>query len=70
MAQQRRGLGRGLGALIPESVLSFEGEAARGGDPALLAGRRGIPAGTPEASTGLDEVVGARYAELAVTAIT
>ena len=69
MAQQRRGLGRGLGALIPESVLSSEGEAARGADAALLAGRRGIPAGGPEAGTALDEVVGARYAEVAVTAI-
>ena len=70
MAQQRRGLGRGLGALIPESVLSSEGEAARGGDAALLAGRRRVPAGGPEADVGLDEVVGARYAEIAVTAIT
>jgi len=70
VAQQRRGLGRGLGALIPESVLSSDGEAARGGDAALLAGRRGIPAGAPEANTGLGEVVGARYAEIAVTAIT
>jgi ParB family transcriptional regulator, chromosome partitioning protein len=69
VAQQRRGLGRGLGALIPESVLSSEGEAARGADAALLAGRRGIPAGAPEADFGPDEVVGARYAEVAVTAI-
>ncbi len=70
MAQQRRGLGRGLGALIPDPVLSSEGEAARGGDAALLVGRRGIPAGAPEADVGLGEVVGARYAEIAVTAIT
>jgi ParB family chromosome partitioning protein len=70
VAQQRRGLGRGLGALIPDPVLSSEGEAARGGDAALLVGRRGIPAGAPEADAGLGEVVGARYAEIAVTAIT
>jgi ParB family transcriptional regulator, chromosome partitioning protein len=72
VAQQRRGLGRGLGALIPESVLPSEGDAARGGDAAFLADRRGTLTGAPEAGTGLDlaEVVGARYAEIAVTAIT
>ncbi len=69
MAQQRRGLGRGLGALIPESPLLAEGDAARGGDTALLAGRRGIPAGSPDAEATAGEVAGARYAEIAISAI-
>ena len=56
--------------MIPESVLSSEGEAARGGDAAHLAGRRGIDAGAPGPDDGLGEVIGARYAEIAVTAIT
>jgi ParB family transcriptional regulator, chromosome partitioning protein len=71
VAQQRRGLGRGLGALIPESPLLAEGDAVRGGgDAAPLAGRREIPAGSPEAGVWPDEVVGARYAEIAVAAIS
>jgi ParB family transcriptional regulator, chromosome partitioning protein len=70
VAQQRRGLGRGLGALIPESPLLAEGDAARGGDTALLAGRRGIPAGSPDAEVLAGEVAGARYAEIAISAIT
>jgi ParB family transcriptional regulator, chromosome partitioning protein len=70
VAQQRRGLGRGLGALIPDSPLLAEGDAARGADTALLAGRRGIPAGVPDIEAGLGEVVGARYAEIAIAAIT
>jgi ParB family transcriptional regulator, chromosome partitioning protein len=70
VAQQRRGLGRGLGALIPDSPLLAEGDAARGGDAALLAGGRGIAAGSPDAEVRPGEVVGARYAEVAITAIT
>ncbi len=69
MAQQRRGLGRGLGALIPDSPLLAEGDAARGGDTALLAARRGIPAGSPDAEVLAGEVAGARYAEIAISAI-
>jgi ParB/RepB/Spo0J family partition protein len=67
VAQQRRGLGRGLGALIPDSPLLAEGDTARGGD--ALAGRR-TSAGSPDAEVTLEEVVGARYAEIAITAIT
>jgi len=70
VAQQRRGLGRGLGALIPDSPLLAEGDAARGGDAAVLAGRHGIPAGPPDAEAPPGEVAGARYAEVSVTAIT
>jgi ParB/RepB/Spo0J family partition protein len=64
VAQQRRGLGRGLGALIPDVAKLAEADAARGrdayaqpetGDPRLAA-----PA----------EVIGAQYAEIPVTAIS
>ena len=66
MAQQRRGLGRGLGALIPESPLLADGDAARGQDPAAGTGRTG-----PAASSGAPtEVFGARYQEIPVSAIT
>ena len=61
MAQQRRGLGRGLGALIPEPGRLAEAEAARG------AAR--VPSGETSAAA-LGEVAGARYEEVAVTAIT
>jgi len=70
VAQQRRGLGRGLGALIPDSPLLAEGDPARGGDTALLAGRLGTPAGSPDAGFSADEVVGARYADIPIAAIT
>jgi ParB family transcriptional regulator, chromosome partitioning protein len=61
VAQQRRGLGRGLGALIPEPGRLAGAEAAR--DPARA------PSGEPSAAA-LGEVAGARYEEVAVTAIT
>jgi ParB family chromosome partitioning protein len=60
VAQQRRGLGRGLGALIPEPGRLAEAETARGAARA--------PSG--ETSAALGEVAGARYEEVAVTAIT
>jgi ParB family transcriptional regulator, chromosome partitioning protein len=60
VAQQRRGLGRGLGALIPDSTRS--GEAAT--SPAV--GQ--APIG--DSAEALGEVAGARYEEVAVTAIT
>jgi len=65
VAQQRRGLGRGLGALIPDSARLAEGDAARGPAPSPVAGEE--PAvQAPE----LGEVAGARYEEIAVTAIS
>ena len=64
MAQQRRGLGRGLGALIPESPLLADGDAARRQDPAAGTGLAG-PAESPSA-----EVPGAHYKEIPVSAIT
>ena len=65
MAQQRRGLGRGLGALIPESLLPADGDAARGSD---LAGQ--ATAGPPGSADAPAEVFGAQYKEIAVSAIT
>ena len=65
MAQQRRGLGRGLGALIPESPRLADGDAARGTDPVLPASEASsASAGDPV------EVFGAHYKEVAVSAIT
>ncbi|HEY6311148.1 MAG TPA: ParB/RepB/Spo0J family partition protein [Streptosporangiaceae bacterium] len=68
MAQQRRGLGRGLGALIPDSPLLSDGTATRGrvGPPA--AGQ--ALTGETDAPGSLGEVAGARYEEVAITAIT
>jgi ParB family transcriptional regulator, chromosome partitioning protein len=63
VAQQRRGLGRGLGALIPDPARLGDGDAAT----AKAAGQ--AAAGEP-AAAGLGEVAGARYEEVAVTAIT
>jgi ParB family transcriptional regulator, chromosome partitioning protein len=63
VAQQRRGLGRGLGALIPDPARLGDGDAAA----AKAAGQ--AAAGEP-AAAGLGEVAGARYEEVAVTAIT
>jgi ParB family transcriptional regulator, chromosome partitioning protein len=63
--QQRRGLGRGLGALIPDPARLGDGEAARGAAPAPGQG----PAAEPDA-VPLGEVAGARYEEIPVTAIT
>jgi ParB family transcriptional regulator, chromosome partitioning protein len=68
VAQTRRGLGRGLGALIPSSPLLADGEAARGAAAPPAAGQE--PAREPDAPGPLAEVTGARYEEIAVTAIT
>ncbi len=66
MAQQRRGLGRGLGALIPESPRPADGDAARGTDPALVAA---AGEGHPAAPGDPVEVFGAHYKDIAVSAI-
>ena len=68
MAQQRRGLGRGLGALIPDSPLLADPDAARDTTAAPAAGR--APVREPDAPGSLAEVTGARYEEIAITAIT
>ncbi len=61
MAQQRRGLGRGLGALIPESPRLADGDATRAQDPA----EGTWPTGPAEPA----EVFGAHYKEISVSAI-
>jgi ParB family chromosome partitioning protein len=66
VAQQRRGLGRGLGALIPDPVRLGDGAGARG---ATTSRAGAAPGGEPGAAP-LGEVVGARYEEISVTAIT
>ncbi len=63
MAQQRRGLGRGLGALIPESPLLADGDATRRQDRAASTGS----AESPAAPAG---VFGAHYQEISVSVIT
>jgi ParB family transcriptional regulator, chromosome partitioning protein len=63
VAQQRRGLGRGLGALIPDATRLGDGEAAT--SPAAGQASAGESGTAP-----LDEIAGARYEEVAVTAIT
>jgi ParB family chromosome partitioning protein len=68
VAQQRRGLGRGLGALIPPSPLLADGDARRGAADPLAAGQ--MPAREPDVPGSLAEVAGARYEEIAITAIT
>jgi ParB family transcriptional regulator, chromosome partitioning protein len=63
VAQQRRGLGRGLGALIPDAPKLAEVDATRGRDayahPDAEATQPDVPG----------EVLGARYADIPVTAI-
>jgi len=66
VAQQRRGLGRGLGALIPESPRLADGDAARGTDPARHAAATEAPAASPGDPV---EVFGAHYKEIAVSAV-
>ena len=68
MAQQRRGLGRGLGALIPDSPLLADRAATRG--PVATAAAGQAPTAEAGAPGSLGEVAGARYEELAITAIT
>ena len=72
MAQQRRGLGRGLGALIPESPRRPDGDAGPGADqaapePGAAPAHGAGSATTPDAPA---EVFGAHYKEIPVSAIT
>ena len=64
MAQQRRGLGRGLGALIQESPRPADNDAARGPDSAAR------PTGSADSADVPVEVLGAHYREIEVSAIT
>jgi ParB family chromosome partitioning protein len=62
VAQQRRGLGRGLGALIPESPR----DVGRGTDPSL---RAAASAGSPASPGDPVEVLGAHYKEIDISAV-
>ena len=64
MAQQRRGLGRGLGALIQESPRLADSDAGRGPDSAAQVAESVDAAGVPT------EILGAHYQEIEVSAIT
>jgi ParB family transcriptional regulator, chromosome partitioning protein len=68
VAQQRRGLGRGLGALIPESPRPVDGDGGRGPDAVAVAGP--VPPGPGESADGPVEVLGAHYRDIPVSAIT
>ena len=68
MAQQRRGLGRGLGALIPESPRPADSNAGRGPDAVVGAGP--VPPGPEESAEVSVEVFGAHYKDIPVSAIT
>ena len=68
MAQQRRGLGRGLGALIPESPRPADSDAARGPDAA--AGPGPVPPGPEQSADPPVKVVAAHYKDIPVSAIT
>ena len=63
MAQQRRGLGRGLGALIPDTPKLAGADAARGRDAYAQ------PDAADMQPDALAEVAGASYAEIPITAI-
>jgi ParB family transcriptional regulator, chromosome partitioning protein len=70
VSERRRGLGRGLGALIPTSPPSVD--RARGGTGTMTAGTavsRETAAGNGGPATDLVPVQGARFAEVPVTAI-
>jgi ParB family chromosome partitioning protein len=68
VAQQRRGLGRGLGALIPESPRPADRDVSRG--LGLDAGAISAPAGPGEFADVPVEVFGAHYKDVPVSAIT
>lgn len=76
MTERRRGLGRGLGALIPTAPAAGDGDAsdaatphAPGGDGRRVSRETGLEASTLEAAD-LKPVHGARFAELRVDSIT
>jgi ParB family transcriptional regulator, chromosome partitioning protein len=64
VAQQRRGLGKGLGALIPDAPHTGGGNVGPSG---TTSGALGMIGADPR--TGLREVAGAYFEEVAVTAI-
>ena len=69
MAQQRRGLGKGLGALIPESPRVVDAEPAHAGEQ-LLRSQPRVAVATATDEPGVVEVPGAHYEEIPVTSIS
>jgi ParB family transcriptional regulator, chromosome partitioning protein len=68
VAQQRRGLGKGLGALIPDSPLLSDGDTSRIDS---VEGRGHLRAASAmDVPSEVVEVPGAHYAEIPVTAIS
>jgi ParB family transcriptional regulator, chromosome partitioning protein len=69
VAQQRRGLGKGLGALIPESPRVMDGDSAHGGEQLARPQLRAAVV-TPVDDAEVIEVPGAHYEEIPVTSIS
>ncbi|MEO3822934.1 ParB/RepB/Spo0J family partition protein [Actinomadura sp. B10D3] len=69
MSQQRRGLGKGLGALIPTAPPPpTPAEPGSAGEPGFPGGT--VPNGTAASDPALQPVAGAHFAELPVRSIT
>ncbi|GAA4388658.1 ParB/RepB/Spo0J family partition protein [Actinomadura verrucosospora] len=69
MSQQRRGLGRGLGALIPTAPpMPTSAEPNGAGEPGYPGGP--VPGGAAAPAPSLEPVAGAHFAELPVRSIT
>jgi ParB family transcriptional regulator, chromosome partitioning protein len=73
LAQQRRGLGKGLGALIPDSPLRGDGESGRATSTVphvSLHAATSVGASSPDVPTEVVEVPGAHYEEIPVNSIS
>jgi ParB family transcriptional regulator, chromosome partitioning protein len=71
MAQQRRGLGRGLGALIPEAPPRSDADAGRVSESASRTYPRAAAAdGSADAADEIVDIPGAHYEEILVTSIS
>ncbi|HEY1624210.1 MAG TPA: ParB/RepB/Spo0J family partition protein [Streptosporangiaceae bacterium] len=70
MAQQRRGLGKGLGALIPESPRVVDGESAQSSEGPSRPYLRAAETAAVDEDAGVIEVPGAHYEEIPVTSIS
>src|SRR6201996_741296 len=75
VTQQRRGLGKGLGALIPATTGTGEPEAAKSGATGLrrmqqYGSAAESPVGPDEADAEAQPIAGAYFAEVAIGSIT
>jgi ParB family transcriptional regulator, chromosome partitioning protein len=70
VAQQRRGLGKGLGALIPESPRVVDGEPAQSSEGPSRPYLRAAATAAVDEDAGVIEVPGAHYEEIPVTSIS